>query len=82
MTKTAFIGGGGVRWSPKAMTDIALCETLADAHIALHDIDIDALGLLTRACERIAAQADRRLQVSATPMLEDLLAANAAFTAA
>ena len=66
MTKIAFIGGGSVQWSPKIVTDIALCETFADARLVLHDIDADALGLLTRACERIAAQAGGGLQVAAT----------------
>lgn len=66
MTKIAFVGGGSVQWSPKIVTDIALCETLTDAHVVLHDIDADAMGLLTRACERIVAQVDGRLQVSDT----------------
>jgi alpha-galactosidase/6-phospho-beta-glucosidase family protein len=66
MTKIAFIGGGSVQWAPKIVTDIALCEPLASAQLVLHDIDADALGLLTRACERIVAQADGSLQVTAT----------------
>jgi alpha-galactosidase/6-phospho-beta-glucosidase family protein len=66
MTKIAFIGGGSVQWSPKIVTDIALCETLAGAQLVLHDIDADALGLLARACERIVDQLSGRLQVTAT----------------
>ena len=66
MIKIAFIGGGSVQWSPKIVTDIALCETLAGAELVLHDIDVDALDLLTRASERIVAQTGGSLQVSAT----------------
>lgn len=61
-----FFGGGSVQWSPKIVTDIALCEPLADAQLVLHDIDADALGLLTQACERIVAQVDGSLKVTPT----------------
>jgi alpha-galactosidase/6-phospho-beta-glucosidase family protein len=66
MTKIAFIGGGSVQWAPKIVTDIALCETLAGAELVLHDIDADALALLTRASEHIVAQVDGNLQVTGT----------------
>ncbi|HSR33640.1 MAG TPA: hypothetical protein VLY63_23995 [Anaerolineae bacterium] len=66
MTKIAFIGGGSVQWAPKIVTDIALCETLASAELVLHDIDAEALDLLTRACERIAALTGGNLQVATT----------------
>ncbi len=65
MIKIAFIGGGSVQWSPKIVTDIALCEVFAGAQLVLHDIDADALELLTRACKRIVAQAGGSLQVTA-----------------
>ena len=64
--KIAFIGGGSVQWTPKLVTDMALTETLAGANLVLHDIDADALELLTRACERIVAQVGGSLQVTAT----------------
>jgi alpha-galactosidase/6-phospho-beta-glucosidase family protein len=64
--KIAFIGGGSVQWTPKLVTDMALAETLAGANLVLHDIDADALELLTRACERIVAQVGGGLQVTAT----------------
>jgi len=66
MTKIAFIGGGSVQWAPKIVTDIALCETLANAELVLHDIDAAALALLTRASERIVARAGGRLRVAST----------------
>ena len=55
MTKIALVGGGSVQWTPKIVTDIALSKTLSGAELVLHDIDADALELLTRACERIVA---------------------------
>jgi len=64
--KIAFVGGGSVQWTPKLVTDMALTETLASANLALHDIDADALELLTRACERIVGQVGGNLQVTAT----------------
>lgn len=64
--KIAFIGGGSVQWTPKLVTDMALTETLAGTNLVLHDIDADALELLTRACERIVAQVGGNLQVTAT----------------
>ncbi len=50
--KIAFIGGGSVQWTLKLVTDMALHPTLAGADLVLHDIDADALNLLTRACQR------------------------------
>jgi alpha-galactosidase/6-phospho-beta-glucosidase family protein len=66
MIRIAFIGGGSVQWTPKIVTDIALCEPLAGAHLVLHDIDADALDLLTRAGKRIVAQAGADLQITST----------------
>ncbi len=66
MTKIAFVGGGSVQWSPKIVTDIALCETLDGAQLVLYDIDADALGLLTRACKAIVAQVGGSLRVTGT----------------
>lgn len=66
MTKIVLVGGGSVQWTPKLVTDIALGATLAGAELLLHDIDADALELLTRACERISAQAGDTLKVAAT----------------
>jgi alpha-galactosidase/6-phospho-beta-glucosidase family protein len=64
--KIAFIGGGSVQWTPKLVTDMALTEALNGAELVLHDIDEDALNLLTRACERISGQAGNTLEIAAT----------------
>jgi alpha-galactosidase len=64
--KIAFIGGGSVQWTPKLVTDMALTGTLAGAELALHDIDADALALLASASQRIVAQVNGSLRVTAT----------------
>jgi alpha-galactosidase/6-phospho-beta-glucosidase family protein len=64
--KIAFIGGGSVQWTLKLVTDMALTEALNGAELMLHDIDEDALHLLTRACERISMQAGNTLEIAAT----------------
>jgi len=64
--KIAFIGGGSVQWTPKLVTDMALTEALNGAELILHDIDEQALNLLTRACERISTQAGDTLKIAAT----------------
>ena len=64
--KIAFIGGGSVQWTPKLVTDMALIDALNGAELMLHDIDEDALNLLTPACERISTQAGDTLKIAAT----------------
>jgi alpha-galactosidase len=64
--KIAFIGGGSVQWTPTLVTDMALTETLAGATLVLHDIDADALELLTRASQRIVEQVNGNLHIAAT----------------
>jgi alpha-galactosidase/6-phospho-beta-glucosidase family protein len=66
MIKIAFIGGGSVQWTLKLVTDMALTETLAGANLVLHDIDADALDLLTRASKRVVEQVAGDLQITAT----------------
>ncbi|MBM3130906.1 MAG: hypothetical protein FJ009_20045 [Chloroflexi bacterium] len=64
--KIAFIGGGSVQWTLKLVTDMALNKTLAGADLVLHDIDADALDLLTRACTRAVELARGTLRVTQT----------------
>ncbi len=64
--KIAFIGGGSVQWTPGLVADMALTPTLAGANLVLHDIDPDALDLLTRACRRIVNQVGVNMNISAT----------------
>ncbi len=62
MTKIAFIGGGSVQWTPGLVSDMALTESLADAELVLHDIDAEALKLMTPVCERIVEQCGAQMQ--------------------
>ncbi len=71
--KIAFIGGGSVQWTPMLVTDMALNQTLAGAELVLHDIDADALGLATRASERIVEQVGGRMRITATTNRADAL---------
>ncbi len=66
--KIAFIGGGSVQWTLALATDLALNPALVGAELVLHDIDADALDLLTRACQRVGAQLGNSLRV--TSMLD------------
>jgi len=64
--KIASIGGGSVQWTTTLVTDMALTETLAGATLVLHDIDADALDLLTRASQHIVEQAGSGMTIGAT----------------
>ena len=64
--KIAFIGGGSLSWTPKLVIDITLTEALADADLVLHDIDADALELMTEASKRLVAQVGGSLNITAT----------------
>lgn len=65
-TKIAFIGGGSVQWTTGLVSDMALTETLGGAELALHDIDAEALELITPVCERIVKQVGGDMQIRAT----------------
>ncbi len=64
--KITFIGGGSVQWTLKLANDMAQHPTLAGADLVLHDIDADALDLLTRACRRAVELARGTLRVTQT----------------
>jgi alpha-galactosidase len=63
--KIAFIGGGSVQWTTKLVTDMAMNATLAGAELVLHDIDGDALALMTRATGRVVEQLDGKMTITA-----------------
>jgi len=64
--KIAFIGGGSVQWTPGLVTDMALTDTLSGAELVLHDLDVNALDLLARACRRIVKEVKGNLNISTT----------------
>ncbi len=61
MTKIAFIGAGSVEFTKNLLGDILSFEELKDAHIALHDIDSERLGV----AEAMARYTNRELDGSA-----------------
>ena len=61
MTKIAFIGAGSVEFTKNLLGDILSFEELKDAHIALHDIDSERLGV----AEAMAQYTNRELDGSA-----------------
>jgi alpha-galactosidase len=63
--KIAFIGGGSLQWTALLTIDMALTDALAGATLVLHDIDAAALGLMTRAAQRIPTQLGRDLRIEA-----------------
>ena len=66
MPKIAFIGGGSIQWTPGLVSDMALTETLAGAELVLHDVDANALQLMTPVCKRIVKQCNANLEITAT----------------
>jgi alpha-galactosidase/6-phospho-beta-glucosidase family protein len=63
--KIAFIGGGSVQWTTMLVTDMAMNPALAGAELVLHDIDADALALMTRASRRVVEQLDGKMTIAA-----------------
>lgn len=63
--KIAFIGGGSVQWTPMLAADMALTPALAGANLVLHDIDAEALELLTRTSKQVVSQLNGNLTIRA-----------------
>ena len=53
--RIVIIGGGSHQWVPTLVTDAAAVPSLADAHLALVDIDPDRLPRLARWVDHVAA---------------------------
>lgn len=64
--KITFIGGGSVQWTAKLVADMALNLTLDGAELVLHDIDEDALDLLTKVSKKIMLDTGSHIQVRST----------------
>jgi len=56
MSKIAFIGAGSFGFTRNLVRDILTFPRLADATLALMDIDEERLGYITKACERIVGE--------------------------
>ncbi len=64
--KIGFIGGGSVQWTTMLVTDMALNTALAGTELVLHDVNADALALMTRASRRVVEQLDGTITVTST----------------
>lgn len=66
MVTIAFIGAGSVVFTRQLVSDILGFPELADAHLALHDIDPDRLAVAEGTARRLDAQLGTRATVTAT----------------
>ena len=66
MKKIAFIGAGSFGFTRQLVKDILSFPALADAEIALMDIDPKRLGYIERACNKIVDQGAYPAKISAT----------------
>ncbi len=73
MTKIAFIGGGSLQWTPGLVNDMALTRPLDGAELAVYDIDLKALKLMTPLCRRIVEGRGSKMRVRATMDRRDAL---------
>ncbi len=65
-TKITFIGGGSYQWTPTLLLDIAQTAVLADAEIALCDIDPKPLPRMVELVDHVNALAGTKLAVTTT----------------
>jgi alpha-galactosidase len=65
-TKITFIGGGSYQWTPTLLLDIAQTPVLADAEIALCDIDPAPLPRMLELVDHINELAGTKLSATAT----------------
>ncbi|NVI91606.1 alpha-glucosidase/alpha-galactosidase [Actinomadura sp. BRA 177] len=65
MTKIAFVGAGSVVFTQSLLADLLAFPELADAHIALHDIDAERLATAEAAARKIAEARGARPVISA-----------------
>jgi alpha-galactosidase len=66
MTKIAFIGAGSLGFTSELVRDILTFPLLADAHIALMDIDAERLEFAQRAVTKLIEAGNRPAKVTAT----------------
>lgn len=62
--KIAFIGGGSVKWTSRLVVDMILNKATANSDLVLHDIDEEALNLLSLSCRLINEKLGGRLNIS------------------
>jgi alpha-galactosidase len=66
VTKVVLIGAGSTSFSPSVVADMARSPDLADATLALVDVDAEILEVVRRIAERIVAANESGLRIEAT----------------
>ena len=64
--KIAFIGGGSVKWTARLVVDMAVNKTIDNASLVLHDINEEALNLVSRACQRVNRELGGTLHITSS----------------
>ncbi|HEY3832080.1 MAG TPA: hypothetical protein VGO03_07280 [Acidimicrobiia bacterium] len=73
-TKITFIGGGSYQWAPTLLLDIAQTRSLADAEVALCDLDPEPLPRMRELVEHINELAGTKLTCTTSTNRRELLA--------
>lgn len=71
--KLVLIGGGSYGWTYKFITDIACIPELHGMHIVLHDINPEALDLVSKLCREISSRMNAGLKLETTTDLDAAL---------
>jgi len=69
--RITFVGGGSTHWTPRLLVDFVNTPSLADADVALVDLDPDSLPPMLRLAEHLRRTSGAGLQVHATTDLEE-----------
>jgi len=69
--RITLVGGGSTHWTPRLLVDFVNTPSLADAEVALVDVDARSLPRMVDLGARLRARADVGLQVRAANDLDD-----------
>lgn len=71
--KLVLIGGGSYGWTYKFVTDMASLPELHGMHIVLHDINPEALSLVSELCKQISTKLNAKFRIETTTSLDKAL---------
>src|ERR1700722_15533579 len=71
--KITLVGGGSTHWTPKLMVDFANTPALADAEVALYDLDPESLPPALKVVEHVAERRGIALRARTTTDIDDAL---------
>jgi alpha-galactosidase len=61
------VGGGSYHWAPRLLADFANTPSLTDAHVVLHDLDVERMELMRDLGEAVAERRGLTMRVDAEP---------------